>query len=155
MSEIVALESNIDLVEDEVDDMDRPIPSNQQAMLPPDVEAYRVSGPLFFAVANRIDDVLRAFGRPPRVFILRLRQVPLIDASGATAIGNLVARCRRQGIALIFTGLQAQPARILRDMGVVADGTTLRYADDFEQAVAMVNDAESDSTPVSNDNACI
>ena len=91
-------------------------------------------------MANRIDDVLRAFGRPPRVSILRLRQVPLIDASGATAIGNLIARCRRQGIALIFTGLQPQPARFLKNMGVVADGTTLHYADDFTQAVGMLSE---------------
>ena len=114
-------------------------PPDQRAVLPKDVEAYRVSGPLFFAVANRIDDVLRAFGRRPRAFILRLRQVPLIDASGATAIGNLVERCRREGIALIFTGLQPQPARILADMGIVADGETLRFAADFAQAITMAS----------------
>lgn len=142
MSEIVGLESHVDLVEHEEDDFLGQRPKDQRAVLPDDVEAYRVSGPLFFAVANRIDDVLRAFGRPPRVFILRLRQVPLIDASGATAIGNLVARCRRAGIALIFTGLQPQPARILADMGVVADGTTLRYVDDFAQALALASTPE-------------
>ena len=140
MSEIFALDSQGGLVEHDEDDFDRPRPANGRATLPPDVQAYRVSGPLFFAVANRIDDVLRAFGRPPRVFILRLRQVPLIDASAATAIGNLVVRCRRQEIALIFTGLQPQPSGILRDMGIVPDGTTLRFADDFAQAVSMASE---------------
>lgn len=141
MSEVVALESHVALVEYDEDVVDGAHPANQRANLPDDVQAYRVSGPLFFAVANRIDDVLRAFGRPPRVFILRLRQVPMIDASAATAIGNLVARCRRQGIALIFTGLQPQPASILEAMHIVPDGTTLRYADDFAQAVAMLGEA--------------
>jgi SulP family sulfate permease len=140
MSEIVALESHVGLVEYDQDDFRHARPKEQRATLPKDVEAYRVSGPLFFAVANRIDDVLRAFGRPPRVFILRLRQVPMIDASAATAIGNLIARCRRQGIALIFTGLQPQPAGILKDMHIVPDGGTLRYADDFAQAIAMLSD---------------
>ena len=84
--------------------------------------------------------MLRAFGRKPRIFILRLSRVPLIDASGATAIINLLARCRREGVALIFTGLQPQPARILQDMGVVADGRTLRYADDFTQALTMLSE---------------
>lgn len=137
MSEVVALESHVSLLEQEEDDMGRARQADQRATLPPGVEAYRVYGPLFFAVANRIDDVLRAFGKPPRVFILRLRQMPLIDGSGATAIGNLVARCRREGIALIFTGLQPQPARILADMGIVADGSTLRFAADFAEAIAM------------------
>ncbi len=140
MSEIVALESHVELVERDQDDFDRPRTRDERASLPADVEAYRVSGPLFFAVANRIDDVLRAFGRKPRIFILRLSRVPLIDASGATAIINLLARCRREGVALIFTGLQPQPARILQDMGVVADGRTLRYADDFTQALTMLSE---------------
>ncbi|HEY9511774.1 MAG TPA: SulP family inorganic anion transporter [Rhodanobacter sp.] len=139
MSEVVALESHVELVERDQDDFDRPRPPDEHTSLPADVEAYRVSGPLFFAVANRIDDVLRAFGRKPRVFILRLSRVPLIDASGATAIINLLARCRREGIAVIFTGLQPQPARILRDMGVAPDGGTLRYAENFAQAVAMLS----------------
>ncbi|HET9032092.1 MAG TPA: SulP family inorganic anion transporter [Dokdonella sp.] len=143
MSEIVALESSVDLVEHDEDDFNDVKGVDERATLPADVEAYRVSGPLFFAVANRIEDVLRAFGRPPRVFILRLRQVPMIDASGATAIGNLVARCRRDGVALIFTGLQTQPARILADMGINPDGTTLRYADDFAEALTMLAVADT------------
>lgn len=143
MSEVVALESHVTLVEQEEDDLGRARRIEERATLPPGVEAYRVYGPLFFAVANRIDDVLRAFGKPPRVFILRLRQMPLIDGSGATAIGNLVERCRREGIALIFTGLQPQPARILADMGIVADGSTLRFADDFAQAIEMAGERES------------
>ncbi|HLQ86214.1 MAG TPA: SulP family inorganic anion transporter [Salinisphaeraceae bacterium] len=137
MSGIVAVESNMELFEDEYDDMAQPLAVDQPSLLPNDVAVYRVSGPLFFAVANRIDDVLRAFGQPPRVFILRLRRVPMIDASAATAIGNLVSRCRRQGITLIFTGLQRQPAAILRDMGVTADDTTLFFAGDFTQALAL------------------
>ncbi|MEO5621927.1 MAG: SulP family inorganic anion transporter [Dokdonella sp.] len=147
MSEMVSVESHGDWLDGDEDDLGRARSPDERAALPKDVEAYRVSGPLFFAVANRIDDVLRAFGRPPRVFILRLRQVPLIDASGATAIGNVVERCRRQHIALIFTGLQPQPARILADMGIVADGATLRFADDFAQAIAMASASHPSDAP--------
>lgn len=146
MSEVVAVESHVDLIEEEVDDLIHPPQANERALLPPGVESYRVSGPLFFAVANRIDDVMRAFGRPPRAFILRLRQVPLVDASAAVAIASFVDRCRRKNIALVFTGLQPQPARILRDMGVKPDGTTLRYATDFAEALAMVQDEKITSS---------
>lgn len=143
MSEVVAMESHMDLVEVDEDDFTRARRVVGHDALPDGVEAYRVSGPLFFAVANRIDDVLRAFGQPPRVFILRLRRVPLIDASGVTAIGNLIERCRRERIALIFTGLQPQPARILADMGIVADGKVLRFAEDFPQALAMAGEGNA------------
>ena len=142
MSEVVSMESDVDLIEDDVDDFGRALAPDQRASLPEGVEAYRVSGPLFFAVANRIDDVLRALGKPPRIFILRLGRVPLIDASGAAAIGNLVERCRRTDTRLIFSGLGPQPARILADMGVTADGEALRFARDFAHAIEM---AEQDS----------
>ncbi len=148
MSEVVSMESDVDLIEDDVDDFGRALAPDQRASLPEGVEAYRVSGPLFFAVANRIDDVLRALGKPPRIFILRLGRVPLIDASGAAAIGNLVERCRRTDTRLIFSGLGPQPARILADMGVTADGEALRFARDFAHAIEM---AEQDSPSVHPD----
>lgn len=143
MSEVVALESHVDLIEEDEDDLTRERRTILHDVLPEGVEAFRVSGPLFFAVANRIEDVLRAFGKPPRVFILRLRLVPLIDASGATAIRNLVARCRRSGTELILTGLQPQPARILAAMDIVPEGTVLRFAEDFPQALAMASGANA------------
>ncbi|MBX3700917.1 MAG: STAS domain-containing protein [Dokdonella sp.] len=147
MSEVVALESHVGLLDSDEEDFTRARREVDYDVLPEGVEAYRVSGPLFFAVANRIDDVLRAFGRPPRVFILRLRLVPFIDASGATAIGNLVARCRRDGTALVITGLQPQPARILAAMGVVADGSSLRFVADFPAALALLGVATPATTP--------
>lgn len=137
MSEVVALESHVDLVEEDREESASDLDANQRASLPEGVEAYRVSGPLFFAVANRIEDVLRAFGRPPRVFILRMRLVPLVDASGVTAIENLIARCRRDGTRLILSGLQSQPREILGQMGIVDDPGHVEFAADFGAAVRL------------------
>lgn len=137
MSEVVALESHVDLVEEDREESASDLDANQRASLPEGVEAYRVSGPLFFAVANRIEDVLRAFGRPPRVFILRMRLVPLVDASGVTAIENLIARCRRDGTRLILSGLQSQPREILSQMGIVSDSQHVQFAADFSEAVRL------------------
>ena len=117
MSEVVALESNVSLLEEDADDS-VPTTSSQRAQLPDGVEAYQVSGPLFFAVANRLDEVLNQFARPPRVFILRMRLVPLIDASGVTALRQLLDRCASPRHCLDFVGPPSmQPLAILRQMG--------------------------------------
>jgi len=136
MSEVVAVESNVSLIEEDRADSDRPR-QDQRAMLPPGVEAFQISGPLFFAVANRLDDVLNQFMQPPHTFILRMRLVPLIDASGVTALTQMIERCRRQGIAVILSGLREQPRQILAQMGVAEDGRSLRFAPDFEEATRM------------------
>jgi len=136
MSEVVAMESNVSLIDEDRADSAQGSEPDQRAQLPPDVEAFQISGPLFFAVANRLDDVLNQQPKAPRVFILRLRLVPLIDASGVTALTQMIERCKRRGTKVILSGLREQPRRILAQMGVVDDGGALRFADDFSQALA-------------------
>jgi MFS superfamily sulfate permease-like transporter len=65
------------------------------------LKAFQISGPLFFGVANRLDDVLNQFTTTPRIFILRMRIVPLIDvavygrcANGFTGVREYAAVCR-------------------------------------------------------------
>jgi len=79
--------------------------------------------------------VLNQFPKAPRVFILRLRLVPLIDASGVTALMQMIERCRRRGTRVILSGLREQPRRILAQMGVGEDGDSLRFARDFPEAL--------------------
>ncbi len=148
MSEVVAIGSNVALlIEEDRDDFTAAAPASQRAQLPAGVEAYQVSGPLFFAVANRLDDVLNQFLVPPRVFILRLRQVPLIDASGVTALRQMLQRCARSGTRVILSGLRDQPRAILTQMGIAPDGKQLQFARDFATALGLAaHIADSDVT---------
>ncbi len=109
----------------------------QREALPPGVEACRVSGPLFFAAVDRLDDVLNQVPRGTRVFILRMRQVPIIDASGEAALRTLLERCQRLQLRAIFSGLQAQPRRILKEMGLVRHPVLLGLAPDFPAALEL------------------
>ena len=77
--------------------------------LPPGVEVYEINGPLFFGVADRLQDTLRMLERPPRVFVLRMRRVPAIDATGLHALEEFYEKCRRQGTVLLLSGVHAQP----------------------------------------------
>src|SRR5690606_33262669 len=54
MSEVVAVESHAPLIDEDEDVASETI-GDQRGRLPPGVEAFRISGPLFFAVANRLD----------------------------------------------------------------------------------------------------
>ena len=141
MSEVVAIGSDVTLLDEDADDFAGARQPSQRADLPPGVEVFQVSGPLFFAVANRLDDVLNQFPQAPRVFILRVRLVPLIDASGVAALRQLLERCRRHGTRVILSGLREQPRAILAQMGLRPDGTHLEFADNFPAAVALAGRA--------------
>jgi SulP family sulfate permease len=144
MSEVVAMQSNISLADEDADtdSPDGGEPS-QRAQLPAGVEAFQISGPLFFAVANRLDDVLDQFFATPRIFILRLRLVPLIDASGVTALRQFLERCERQGTQVILSGLREQPRQILAQMGVKPDEKQLRFAPDFAHALELAREGSA------------
>jgi SulP family sulfate permease len=139
MSEIVAVESHVALVEEDEDDFTHAPHADQRAQLPQGVEAFQISGPLFFAVANRLDDVLSQFTTTPQVFILRMRLVPLIDVSGVRALRQMIDRCRRNGTRVILSGLRQQPREILAQMGLKADGHALRFAENFAEALQLAS----------------
>ncbi len=87
-------------------------------LLPRGAEVYEINGPFFFGVADLLKDVLSALEKPPRVFILRMRHVHAVDATGLHALEGFCRRCRKEGIALILSGVQEQPARAIERMGL-------------------------------------
>ncbi|HET8940362.1 MAG TPA: SulP family inorganic anion transporter [Rudaea sp.] len=137
MSEAVAMESNVSLFDEEHDDRFPSSEPDQRAQLPPGTEAFKISGPLFFAVANRLDEVINQFRTPTHLFILRMRLVPMIDASGASALRQMIQRCQRKGTRVILSGLREQPLAILAQMQIHPDGEQLQFADDFAAAIEL------------------
>ena len=110
---------------------------SQRAELPEGVEVYRIGGPVFFGVADRIGALLDGLPQRPQVLILRMRQVPVIDASGVHALRSLAARCQRKGIALIISGLQPQPKRVIAGMRRNGAPGEVHFTSGFEPALAL------------------
>jgi SulP family sulfate permease len=104
--------------------------SMTRRQVPAGVEVYEVNGPLFFGVADRLKDTLADLEKPPKVFILRMRKVPAIDASGLHALDEFHHKCKRQGTVLLLAGVHAQPLFAFIKVG-------------FEQVVGLENMLEN------------
>jgi SulP family sulfate permease len=85
--------------------------------VPPGVEVYEINGPFFFGIADRLQDTLRGLERPPKVFILRMRRVPAIDATGLHALDEFHKKCLHQGTTLLLAGVHAQPLFAFMQIG--------------------------------------
>lgn len=140
MAGVVEIAQGVQLVEPEPDDLDAREHRDARSALPPGVEVYEVAGPLFFAVANRLDDLLDQYFQPPQVLILRLGRVPLIDASGATALAQFLDRAGRLGIRVIVEGLAEQPRQTLAAMHALAHPTVVGDVDGFAVARARAHE---------------
>ncbi|RJL04726.1 SulP family inorganic anion transporter [Paracoccus aestuarii] len=66
-----------------------------------------LSGPVFFGSVARIGGVLDRIDARPRLLVLDMAQVTLLDPSGAQMIADLAARLRAQGAGLAVAGLSA------------------------------------------------
>jgi SulP family sulfate permease len=82
--------------------------------LPEGVEVFRFSGPLFFGVASEMLEALRRAGQRPRAIILRMEQVPYVDATGANALATFTRQARNSGTEVWLVGLREQPREFLR-----------------------------------------
>lgn len=106
MSEISA----VNFIAKEIADDDEPeeAPINK-IEIPKGVEVYEIKGPFFFGIANQFEEVVRVVAEKPKVRILRLRDVPVIDSTGLQALKNFYDKCKHSGIRLLISGLHVQP----------------------------------------------
>jgi sulfate permease, SulP family len=139
------------VIEADIDDFARPANDlyTQRADLPSGVEVFQFRGPLFFGVAELLSEVLDRIAGAPRVFILRMSQVQMIDATGASRLRDFIDGCRRRGTALILSGLQPQPYEVLESMQVL-QASDVGVARTYAEAVVMARgkpDNGSDMAP--------
>lgn len=133
----------------------QPLMTGQDAaeleLLKSQVIAFRVEGPIFFGAAERFIDQLVKVDKGIKVVVLRLRRVPVLDATGATALRAIHDRLTRRGIDLILAGLQPQPATVLKRTGVYDEITADGRHDlaTTEQAIAAAKRRVLATEPVS------
>ena len=91
----------------------------------------RLSGPWFFGAAARLGSVLDRIADRPRLFILDLSEVPMIDSSGARSFQLLQRKLARRGAELVILGARPGVRRGLAASGMAAPG--LRFVDDLSE----------------------
>jgi len=101
----------------------RPLPDDVDAIadreVPDGVEVYEINGPFFFGVAERLKRTLDGIGDRPAAFILRMRFVPMIDATGIHALEEFQERCAVKGTTLILSGVAPKLEHALAVYGFV------------------------------------
>ncbi len=95
--------------------------SNDNEILPklPDgIDMYDVRGPLFFGVAQEFEETMRIISRKPKVQIIRLSHVPMIDATGLHVLKSLCEDCRKRNIHIVLAGMNPQLFKALKRSGL-------------------------------------
>lgn len=103
------------------------------------VMSLRFSGPLFFGGASQVSSFFKKITAQPKVLILRMGYVPVVDASGANIIVEFVKKLQKFNTKIIFSNVKKQPRRVLHDAFLKEgiDYHTISTASTFENALKM------------------
>lgn len=82
------------------------------------IVTYRLDGALFFGAAQRFLTELTAVS-DVRVVVLRLPQLQMLDATGAQALGEIVAELEGRGITVLLKGPSPEHLRLLGAVGAL------------------------------------
>jgi SulP family sulfate permease len=104
------------------------------------VEIFEINGPLFFGATSAFKDTLGRISGKPRVLILRMRRVPVLDATALHTLADVVKRSRDDGTLVLLAGVQAGVAETIgrstmRD--VIGEENIYRT---FSEAVTRANE---------------
>lgn len=136
MAEAVEITTQATLIESDVDDFAAPRPDAlAREAVPPGVEVFQINGPFFFGAASRLTDILSQTAKPPRVFILRMGRVPLIDTTGGQALSNFVAEAARKGTRVILSNVKGQPLSMIESLGLSTGPAGVLITKNLERAL--------------------
>ncbi len=103
--------------------------------IPEGVEVYEINGPFFFGAADKIKDVLNFVAKKPKVFILRMRNVPAMDASGIRVLDDLFKSFSHHGVRFLIAGIQPQPREALERAGKLDEYGRENFVADIDEAL--------------------
>lgn len=109
-------------------------------VVPRGVEVYEIQGPFFFGAANILRDLLNTITLMPRVFILRMRFVPMIDASGMCGIEEFYNQCKKKSIVLLLSGVHGQTKQDLKKFGLIGSIGEQKIFSNIDAALAKAEE---------------
>lgn len=95
-----------------------PLPGEQ---LPEGVLVYAIEGPLFFGAVESLERALAQTHTDPRWMIIRLNQVPFMDATGLQTLEQVVKKLARRGVHILLTEANERVLLKLTRMGIVGN----------------------------------
>jgi SulP family sulfate permease len=109
-------------------------------IIPHEAEVFEISGPLFFGAAHKFKDAIKFIEKKPKVLIIRMRKVPIIDATGIRTIEEVYKESKHRGTKLILCEVDSeQVIKELKDSRLLFAIGKANVTDSFEKALERCN----------------
>lgn len=115
--------------------------------IPEGVLLYEINGPLFFGVAQKFQNTLKNINQTPKVIILRMRNVSMVDATGMYRLKETIKFFKNKQVQIILSGVQKnvkaelEKAEVFQVMEEKNAFSTI--ADSIQRARQLIEESEN------------
>ncbi len=113
--------------------------------IPQHTRVFEINGPMFFAASDKFQYLPDNSGID--VLCIRMRNVPAIDAAGVEALTEIVRRCGKDHVQVVFSHVNAQPMQVMKKAGLTAMVGEENFCDHIDTALARAQAIEDSLHP--------
>lgn len=115
--------------------------------IPDKVDIFEIQGPFFFAAAEKFKTALFRINWRPEVLIIRLRNVPFLDATALRALEDIYVFTKKQKINLILSGVQNNTLFLLKKSGFADKIGSNNILPNIDEALELAKKIVGTETP--------
>ncbi|MFI5149555.1 MAG: SulP family inorganic anion transporter [Bacteroidia bacterium] len=108
--------------------------------VPKGIEVFEITGPMFFGAAYKFKESIYSIKNPPKILIIRMRAVPVIDATGLHTIDEVFKFVNRFKTQVIASGVQPQVFEALKESGLLDKIGEKNVVQDIDAALARARE---------------
>ena len=125
----------------DVDDEDTDPDNIRLKRIPANTRVFEINGPMFFAAADKFGYMLD--DTDIDVLVIRMRNVPAIDASGVASLSDIVKRCTKHEVSVVFSHVNEQPMHAMEKAGLVDTLGKDNFCDHIDTALMRAEAIEN------------
>ena len=124
----------------DVDDEDTDPDNILLKRIPENTRVYEINGPMFFAAAEKFKYMLD--DKDIDVLVIRMRNVPAIDASGVASLEEVVKRCTKHSVNVVFSHVNEQPFHAMDKAGLIETVGRENFCEHIDTALIRAQEIE-------------
>ena len=108
--------------------------------IPKHTEVVEFEGPMFFASAEKFSKI--PMGEDIKVIILRMRNVPALDATAMRSLNEIYSICKHSGRTLLLSHTNEQPLSVMKKAGFIDKVGEEHFLANIDEALAYAEKVE-------------
>lgn len=108
--------------------------------IPKHTEVVEFEGPMFFASAEKFSKI--PMGEDIKVIILRMRNVPALDATAMRSLNEIYSICKHSGRTLLLSHANEQPLSVMKKAGFIDKVGKEHFLANIDEALAYAEKVE-------------